>query len=125
MPASPGRAHGNGWIPDGTGRARFEFSVRREGALSSGSLAYAAEASGITLEGDVLEASVSSFEADFIGSCTLADGTACEFSAHVEDAAEPGKGADRLHIRVTVGGGTVHEADALLGGGNIQVRPAR
>jgi hypothetical protein len=125
LAGTPGRASGGGWIPDGAGRARFGFSVRREGAVSSGSLSYDAEESGISLEGEVHEASVGAFDADFTGSCTLADGTSCEFSAHVEDAAEPGKGADRFRLRVTVDGATVHEADALLGGGNIQVKPKR
>jgi hypothetical protein len=125
LPAAPGRASGGGWIPDGSGRATFEFDARRDGARSWGRIEYAAQQSGVQLEGTVLEASVAGFEADLVGSCTLGDGRACDFSVHVEDAAEPGRGTDRSRIRVTAGGSTVHEADGLLGGGNIQVRAAR
>ncbi|HEY3176227.1 MAG TPA: Ig-like domain-containing protein [Candidatus Polarisedimenticolia bacterium] len=122
LPASPGRSNGGGWIPDGSGKARFEFSAQRAGAESSGKLTYDASQSGIQLEGTVQEASVSGYTADFVGNGTLSDGRSCRFSVHVEDAAEPGKGADRFQIRVTVGGTTVHQLDSLLGGGNVQVK---
>ena len=122
LPASSGRVNGSGWIPLGPDRGRFSFSASREGAVSSGELQYALEQGGLSLQGTVTQASVERFEADAIGTCTLSDGRACEFSLHVQDAGEPGKGADRLRIRVTADGAVIHEADALLGGGNIRVR---
>ncbi len=129
-PRSPGKTTGGGWIPDqgglptGNGKANFGFNARRAGAEAWGHLTYHASNSGISLEGDVNEASVNDFDAEFSGSCTLSDGSSCTFFVEVQDAAEPGKGADRFRIRVTgPGGGVIHEADALLGGGNVQVKP--
>jgi hypothetical protein len=123
LPALPGRTSGSGWIPDGSGKASFRFNAQRDGSRSTGQIAYDAEQSNVHLQGTVLEASVSAFEGDFAGTCTLSDGRACTFAVRVQDAAEPGKGADRFQIRVLVQGSAVHEAAALLGGGNIQVRP--
>lgn len=125
LPALPGRASGSGWIPDGSGKGTFQFNAHRDGSSSWGQISYDAEQSSVHLQGTVLDAAVSAFEADFTGTCTLSDGRECRFEAHVEDAGEPGKGADRFRIRVLVNGSPVHEANALLGGGNIQVRPDR
>jgi hypothetical protein len=125
LPALPGRASGSGWLPDGPGQASFRFNAQRDGSRSTGQIAYDAEQSDVHLQGTVLEASVSAFEAEFTGTCTLSDGRVCTFAAHVQDAAEPGKGADSFRIRVLVNGSPAHEAAALLGGGNIQVKPTK
>ena len=58
------------------------------------------------------------------GRCTLdANGTPCRYAVHAEDHAEPGAGADRFQVRLWSRTGILlHQANGLLGGGNIQVK---
>jgi hypothetical protein len=65
---------------------------------------------------------VSGFAASFSGACTLSNGDNCEYTVDVQDNADPGKGADRFAIKVTTAnGGVSHQAEGLLGAGNIDV----
>lgn len=119
-----GKVTGGGHIPDGGSdqKANFGFNAHFEGSTPAGHITYDANNGGISLKGDVRALRVSDFSAGFSGTCTLGDGTACEYTVDVQDNAEPGNGADRFSIRVFTPGGTLlHSADALLGGGNIQV----
>ena len=123
--AAGGKASGDGWIPgSGAGQtANFHFSGRFEGSSPAGRIRYES-GGGLSLSGDVRTLSVdgAQFRASFGGNCTLGDGSPCQYTADVEDNAEPGNGADRFTIRVTrPGGASVHSNDGLLGGGNIRI----
>ncbi len=124
QPPGAGKITGGGWIPDGAGKASFGFNAFPRNAQHSGQLQYHAHDSGVSLHGQVDEVSVAEFDASFSGTCELDDGTPCTFTVSVEDNGEPGKGADRFSIQVFVGLAPVHQADDLLGGGNIQIHRA-
>ncbi len=116
-----GKVTGGGWIPDGGQKNNFGFNAKSAGAAARGNLNYKLESSGAHVKGDVRQLSVGQFEATFSGNCTI-DGSPCEYEVLVEDNAEPGRGADRFSIRVfDLLGNLLHEADDLLGGGNIQI----
>lgn len=124
---TPGTGHkvtGGSWIPGGgNGKANFGFNAKQtQGTKAKGNLTYDSGKGGLSLKGDVETLEVSGIRGDFGGACTLQNSAACRFAVTVEDHGEPGTGSDRFHIRVFDSiGRLLHEADALLGGGNIQV----
>jgi hypothetical protein len=115
-----GVASGGGWIPSGGSKDHFSFQA--EGATPATGEIRFDPATGLTVTGSVAAVSVDGHVARFSGPCTLKDGTACEYSAEVEDNANPGRGADRFTLRWTTASGDSFEFSGLLGGGNIQVR---
>lgn len=108
---------GIGWIPAGSGKGQFKFAADQ---ASGGTIRY--QDSSVSITGTVAALSASGPNAAFSGPCTLKDGTGCEFTAEVQDNADPGKGADRFKLTVTTSSGQTFSSDALLGAGNIQVR---
>lgn len=118
-----GSVNGGGWIPDGDQKANFSFNAHAS-TPPTGSIQYGHAQAGIGMKGSVASVFIlSETQATFSGTCTLKDGTACEYTVDIEDNAEPGKGADRFRIQIFSPPGTLlHQADHLLGAGNIQVR---
>ncbi len=125
-PGSTGKATGGGWIPGsgGTGKSNFGFNAQPKSGAPKGNLKFDSSDGSVSVKGDVDALSVSGIQADFGGPCTMdRKGTVCRYAVHVEDHGEPGAGADRFRIQVFNGGGQlVYQADAPLGGGNIQIR---
>ena len=115
---------GGGWIPraDG-GKATLSVNVHPGEGPPQGRLSYDGNAGGLRLIGTVTGSEMLTAEtARLTGSCELDDGTPCTFEAEIEDRGEPGAGVDRFAIRVTSATGSLlHEADSLLGGGNLQI----
>jgi len=122
--SSTGKVTGGGWIPvgSGSGRGNFGFNASSQGVPdnATGHLTYDTGKNGITVHGTVERLTVSGIQADFSGSCTLKNGNPCRFAVHVEDH---GAGAsDRFKVTVfDRNGNTIHQADATLGAGDIQV----
>jgi hypothetical protein len=123
--STPGKVTGSGWIPGtgGTGKSNFGFNAQSQGGSASGHINYDSSNGKVSLTGDVDSLTMSGISADFSGPCTMdKKSTPCRYAVHVEDHAEPGKNADRFRIQIyDARGNLVHQADALLGGGNIQV----
>lgn len=115
-----GSSIGKGWIQNGDSKGHFSFAADE---ASGGKLNYEDRKAGIRLKGSVSSMTVSGFAASFGGACTLSGGSNCEYKVDVQDNADPGKGADRFAIKVTTAnGGLIHQAEGLLGAGNIDVR---
>lgn len=114
-----GVASGSGWVPRDGDKDHFGFLAEAT-EPAAGEIRFSSKALGVKLTGKVGSASVSGHTASFSGPCTLADGTSCEYTAEVEDNAEPGRGADRFTLRWTTATGSF-QSSGLLGGGNIEV----
>ncbi|MCI0581368.1 MAG: tandem-95 repeat protein, partial [Chloroflexi bacterium] len=118
------KVSGAGWIPDGAGgKAHFGFNADSTEPPPSGRITYESQAANLKLKGTVSSVTlVSPTEAQFSGSCQLKNGAPCTYSTEVEDHGEPGAAADRFQIQVfNALGQPIHEAEGLLGGGNIQI----
>ncbi len=115
-----GVASGSGWIPNGGDKDHFRFQAQGTDP-ANGEISFSSKSLGVKLTGGVGSLSVNGHQASFSGPCTLQGGGACEYTAEVEDNAEPGKGADRFEIRVTMPDGQVLESSGVLGAGNIEV----
>ncbi len=123
-PSEPVKATGAGWIPDGAGgKANFGFNADSTAAPPKGRITYESPAGVVKIKGTVSSVSLlSPTEAEFSGSCQLQHGAPCTYDAAVEDNAEPGAGGDRFRIEIfDTLGQPIHQADELLGGGNIQI----
>ena len=87
---------------------------------AGGKISYAA--TGLSINGTIDQLTGNAPAADLSGACSMSSGT-CTYTLHVEDRANPGTGADLFHIRVfNASGALIHEANAVLGGGDIQVK---
>jgi len=119
-----GKITGGGWVAakTGNGKANFGFNAQQQAGVK-GRITFDDASKGVGMKGVVNSLSISGSQADFSGTCTLKDGTQCNYSAHVEDRAEPGAGKDRFKIQInSLSGALLYATDKLLGGGNIQVR---
>jgi hypothetical protein len=113
-------ASGSGFIigSDGT-HWNFAFDGKIAN-VTSGRISYAA--TGISIDGTIDQLTGTAPAADLSGACSMSSGT-CTYTLHVEDRANPGAGADLFHIRIfNASGALIHEANAVLGGGDIQVK---
>lgn len=122
------RITGGGWlVPDGrdptrsAARVHFALEASSAGGLTppSGHLGYRDAAAGVELElVSYLTMSVSDDTVALTGQARDAAGATVGFRLTLTDAAEPGRGADRLRMELL---GTSYEATGLLGGGNLQL----
>jgi hypothetical protein len=123
--STPGKVTGGGWIPGtgGNGKSNFGVNGQLQKGAASGHVNYDSSNGAVSLSGEVETLTVSGTSGDLSGPCTMdKKSTPCRYSLHVEDKGEPGTGKDRFRILVYDSrGNIVHQADALLGGGNIQV----
>jgi hypothetical protein len=117
-PAGVTRVTGSGWIPVAGGKGRFNFNARSDVPPPQGRLRY--ETDDLELRGTVTTVTFTSdTRAELTGTCELAGGAPCTFTATAEDTSA----GDRFGIRVFDGAGQlVHEAEDALGGGNIKIR---
>jgi Big-like domain-containing protein len=123
QPPTTGKVTGGGWVPakTGNGKANFGFNAQQQTGVK-GRITFDDNSKGIGLKGVVNSLRITGSQADFSGTCSLSDGTQCNYSAHVEDRAEPGAGKDRFKIQIfNLSGAQLYATDQLLGGGNIQV----
>lgn len=119
-----GDTNGGGWIPRAEdGKANFDFNAHGS-TPPEGHIQFDDPQQGVSLKGNVTSVSVSADgrTATFSGTCSLGDGSTCEYTVNVEDNAEPGRGADRFTIGVAPSNGQSFQVSGLLGGGNIQIR---
>ena len=124
QPPTTGKISGGGWVPakTGKGQANFGFNAQQQTGIK-GRITFDDNSKGVGMKGVVNSLRITGSQADFSGTCSLSDGTQCNYSAHVEDKAEPGTGKDRFKIQIlNLSGTQLYATDQLLGGGNIQVR---
>lgn len=117
-----GKVTGGGWIADSSadGKANFGFNAKSKPSGVDGRLTYDSGSGGVNVKGTASSLTISGNTAQFSGVCSYTGG-ACTFRVTVEDNGEPGS-SDRFAIEVmNAAGATVHSADAILGGGNIQI----
>lgn len=124
---SAGKVTAGGWlVPDDAlsngpdQRVHFAFHARSPGGVApSGELRYRDEAAGLDLTLVAYSMMVvSDDEVTLSGSARDAAGSSVSFFLTARDAGEPGKGSDRLRLRVPDRG---YDRAGTLGGGNIQL----
>jgi hypothetical protein len=109
-----GKVTGGGQVPVKGGTGSFGFNAKSDAGVGSGHLNYLNHFTGAHLECTVTEVTaLTTTMAEFSGTCR---GAAAEFTAKVEDKAEPGKNADTFEI--TYNGNT---EGGPLRSGNIEI----
>jgi len=116
-------AEGNGEIDDAGHRDSFH-AVAQAGCPPAGEVDFDDEDNpdpSAHLRGNVTSVSLSGTVATLSGPCLLLSGTACTFTATLEDYADPGQGADRFTITWTTVAGVSFRGSGFLTRGNIRV----
>ena len=120
-PCSPppsGKVTGGGQVNVLGGIGSFGFNAKQSGGVGSGHLNYLNHFTGAHLDCTVTAVTtLTGTTAEFSGTCSP-NSSSGSFQAHVEDHAEPGKGADKFII--TYGTPAVTEGGTLTSG-NIQI----
>jgi len=120
-PCSPppsGKVTGGGQVNVPGGIGSFGFNAKQSGGVGSGHLNYLNHFTSAHLDCTVTSVTtLTGTTAEFSGTCSP-NSSSGSFQAHVEDHAEPGKGADKFII--TYGTPTVTEGGTLTSG-NIQI----
>jgi len=117
-PHTSGKVTGGGQIGVPGGIASFGFNAKQSGGVGSGHLNYLNHFTGAHLDCTVTAVTtLTGTTAEFSGTCSP-NSSSGSFQAHVEDHAEPGKGADKFII--TYGTPAVTEGGTLTSG-NIQI----
>jgi uncharacterized delta-60 repeat protein len=118
-------ATGGGWISvEGSGKKNFGFNTHSEKWKVWGQLQFSDHDKKMDVHSEAIDDIIVRGDsiASFAGTCRVDKKTGYTFTCVVGDHGEPGKGRDKFTIEIWDPEGSLcYSADALLGGGNIQI----